>query len=604
MKAWWARLLPHALPYLGELSLVVVSMLIAVGIMLLLPWPLKLIVDYVLTGEPLPDTLGWLKSLPGSSNPATMLGWLVASTILLFTANQVTHVFQDYLRNRVGIRMRYALGATLLEHLQGLSLAFHARSKSGDLIRRVTTDTSCVQELLFGVVLPLLTSTTTLIAMFAVMWRMDYSLSLVALFTVVPLPFLMKYFSSRMSSRTYQQQVLEGEMLSLAEQAMTALPVVQAFGREEHEEQRFAGHAQRTIKAYMGAMVSQLQFKTGVNYTTAIGTAVIMLIGGGHVLEGELTVGSLLVFLSYLASLYGPVENLALLSSGYAAAAARARRVLEILDSEEGVREQAGAKPLPACSPGECGHVRFEDVTFGYTAGQPVLSGITLEGRPGETIALVGATGAGKSTLMSLIPRFFDPWEGRVMVDGRDVRDLQLASLRSRVALVLQEPFLLPLTVAQNIAYGRPLASQEEIVAAARAANAEEFIQRLPEGYETVLGERGATLSGGQKQRLAIARALLKDAPILILDEPTSALDAETESLLLEALERLMTQRTTFIIAHRLSTIRYADRIVVIDDGRVAETGTHEELIKADATYANLYARQQSRGGASLDIGT
>jgi ATP-binding cassette subfamily B protein/subfamily B ATP-binding cassette protein MsbA len=236
--------------------------------------------------------------------------------------------------------------------------------------------------------------------------------------------------------------------------------------------------------------------------------------------------------------------------------------------------------------------VRFEGVSFGYEAGRPVLSGITLEGRPGETIALVGATGAGKSTLASLIPRFFDPWEGRVLVDGRDVRDVQLASLRSRVALVLQEPFLLPLTVAQNIAYGRPEAGREEIVAAAEAANAAEFIRRLPDGYETVLGERGATLSGGQRQRLAIARALLKDAPILILDEPTSALDAQTEALLLEALERLMAQRTTFIIAHRLSTIQAADRIAVLEAGRLVETGTHQELLSAQGFFSRYHRLQ------------
>jgi ATP-binding cassette subfamily B protein/subfamily B ATP-binding cassette protein MsbA len=445
---------------------------------------------------------------------------------------------------------------------------------------------------LFGVAFPLISSLATLIAMFVVMWRMDQFLSFVALLAVMPLSFLMKYFTARMTNRTYQQQVLEGEMLSLAEEAMSALPIVQAFGCEEYEDKRFAGHAQRTIKAYLGAMVSQLQLKMGVSGTMAVGRAAVMLIGGLHVLQGGLTIGSLLVFLSYLASLYAPMESIAFLSSGYAAAAARARRVLEILDSEEGVRERAGAERLPACSPGECSHVRFEGVTFGYEAGRAVLSGVSLEVRPGETIALVGSTGAGKSTLVSLIPRFFDVWEGRVLVDGRDVRDVQLLSLRARVALVLQEPFLLPLTVAQNIAYGRPQASEEEIVAAARTANAEEFIQRLPEGYDTVLGERGATLSGGQKQRLAIARALLKDAPILILDEPTAALDAQTESLLLDALERLMARRTTFIIAHRLSTIRDADRIAVLEAGRLVETGTHRELLAANGPFSRYHKLQ------------
>jgi ATP-binding cassette subfamily B protein/subfamily B ATP-binding cassette protein MsbA len=266
--------------------------------------------------------------------------------------------------------------------------------------------------------------------------------------------------------------------------------------------------------------------------------------------------------------------------------------VVEVLDVEDEVRDAPGSKPLPVHTTGGRGHVRFENVTFGYEPGCPVLKDINIEVFPGETVALVGSTGAGKSTLVSLIPRFFDPWQGRVTLDGEDLRDIRLSSLRAQVSLVLQEPFLLPLTVLENIAYGRPGASREEIVSSAVAANADEFIRRLPSGYDTVIGERGATLSGGEKQRLAMARALLKDAPILILDEPTSALDAQTESLLLEALERLMKGRTTFIIAHRLSTVRRVDRIFVIDGGRIVETGTHESLLAAGGPYHRLYSLQ------------
>jgi ATP-binding cassette subfamily B protein/subfamily B ATP-binding cassette protein MsbA len=286
------------------------------------------------------------------------------------------------------------------------------------------------------------------------------------------------------------------------------------------------------------------------------------------------------------------METLAYLSSSFASASARARRVLEILDADEEIRDAPGALVLPVHVAGKSGGISLEGVSFGYEPGRAVLHDINLDVAPGETLALVGPTGAGKTTLVSLIPRFFDPWQGRVILDGTDIRDIQVASLRNRVSLVLQDPFLLPLTAGENIAYGRPEASREEIVAAAVAANADGFIRELPEGYDTPLGERGATLSGGQRQRLAIARALLKDAPILILDEPTSALDARTEALLLEALERLMQGRTTFIIAHRLSTIRNADRIVVIEDGRIAETGTHSNLIAANGAYAHLYAQQ------------
>jgi ATP-binding cassette subfamily B protein/subfamily B ATP-binding cassette protein MsbA len=305
-------------------------------------------------------------------------------------------------------------------------------------------------------------------------------------------------------------------------------------------------------------------------------------------LTGALSLGSLLVFLAYLRTMQGAAQGLLGTYTRLKSAEAGADRVLEVLETQERVREAAGARPLPAVR----GHVRLEAVTFGYEPGRPVLHAISLEAHPGETVALVGPTGAGKSTLVSLLPRFFDPWEGQVRLDGIDLRQLPLAHLRAQIALVLQEPFLLPLSVAENIAYGRPGASPAQIAAAAAAANAASFIERLPQGYDTVIGERGATLSGGERQRLAIARALLKDAPVLILDEPTSALDAGTEALLLEALARLMAGRTTFIIAHRLSNIRDADRIVVLDQGAVVEAGTHQELLAADGLYQRLHSLQ------------
>ncbi|NEQ13584.1 ABC transporter ATP-binding protein [Moorena sp. SIO3A2] len=589
MKRWWLRLIPYALPHRRGLLSMMLLMLVGVGLNVLKPWPLKLIVDYVLTDQPLPHSFTWLKAIPGEESPSWLLGWLAGSTILLFLASEAVRIIQNYVGNGIGSRMAYSLGAVLFDHLQRLSLGFHGQQPTGDLIRRVMTDSRCIQVLVMNVFLPILTSLVSLVAMLAVMWQLDPTLSLLALLVAPLLVVLIRFFNQPMTERNYQHQQLEGEIMALSEQALTAVPIVQAFSREAHEDKRFRNLSRQVIQAHLRAVLSQLQFKVSVSGVTAMGTAVMMLIGGFQVLEGSLSLGSLLVFLSYLASLYAPMETLAYISSGFASAAAGARRVLEMLDVQDQVQEETGAKPLPPCPPGVRGQIRLERVTFGYKPGHPILQDITLEVQPGETIALVGMTGAGKSTLVSLIPRFFDPWQGRVLFDGVDVRQVQLSSLRSQVTIVLQDPFLLPLTVADNIAYGRPGASYEEIVAVAKAANADEFIKRLPQGYDTVIGERGGTLSGGQRQRIAIARALLKDAPVLILDEPTSALDAQTEALLMEALERLMAGRTTFIIAHRLSTIRQADRIVVLEQGKVVEAGTHQELLEDAGFYHRFY---------------
>ncbi|HEY9751448.1 MAG TPA: ABC transporter ATP-binding protein [Coleofasciculaceae cyanobacterium] len=592
MKIWWRQLGRYVLPHWQSLGLILVLMGLGVGLQTLQPWPLKLIVDQLLTRQPLPDSIAWLNALPGGAAPLGALVWLAGATVVLFWSQQFVAIAQNYLTTGVGERLTYALGGALFEHLQQLSLAFYSQRPTGDLIRRVVNDSSCICQLILGVYLPIVTSLTTLIVVFGVMWRLDRVLALLAIAFAPMLAVLIRVFDRPMSEHTYHHQALEGEMMALAEQTLTSLPLIQAFGREDQEDARFHRLSRQTLRAYLKALMSQMQFKVGVNAVTMIGQVGVMVVGGLHVLRGQLTVGSLLVFQAYLTSLYVPMETLAYLSMGYAASTARANRVLEVLAVEDRVKDQPGAQRLGRVAGAIRGYICLENVSFGYSPDRPILHHITLEARPGESVALVGATGAGKSTLVSLIPRLFDPWQGRVTFDGQDLREIQLESLRSQISLVLQEPFLLPLSIAENIAYGHPAASRAEIVAAAVAANADEFIQKLPNGYDTLIGERGVKLSGGQKQRLSIARSLLKHAPVLILDEPTSALDPQTEGGLMQAIERLMLGRTTFIIAHRLSTIRKADQIVVLSAGRIVEIGNHQELLDKKGYYYQMHSLQ------------
>jgi ATP-binding cassette subfamily B protein/subfamily B ATP-binding cassette protein MsbA len=421
-------------------------------------------------------------------------------------------------------------------------------------------------------------------AMFFVMWRLAPGMTLLALGVTPLLALAIRSCGEAMRVRHREWRDLEGQMLSVVQRTLSAIPMVQAFAREEAEHARYRAYADDAVAAYGRATAADMQFKLFVGLVTAAGTAAIMWYGAREALAGRITAGTILVFLAYLASLYAPLNTMIYTASTVQAAAANADRIAEILDTPPDVADAPYAAPATLT-----GCVRYEHVTFGYEPGRPVLRDVSFEAAPGSVTAIVGATGAGKTTLVNLLVRFFDPWAGRVTVDGCDVRSLRVRNLREQVAVVLQDPFIFPLTVADNIAYGRPAAGRDEIAAAAAAANADEFIRRLPHGYDTVVGEGGATLSGGEKQRLAIARAFLKNAPLLILDEPTSALDVVTESRVLDALDRLVRGRTTFIIAHRLSTVQRADRILVLDRGRLVEQGRHEELLRRGGPYARLH---------------
>jgi ATP-binding cassette subfamily B protein/subfamily B ATP-binding cassette protein MsbA len=529
-----------------------------------------------------------MQVLPGGAGQTSLIGWSVAATVVIFLLSWAVGLLTAYANISLGQRMVYDLAGDLFAKLQQLSLRFHSSKSVGDNIRRVTSDCTCISVIVKDAVLPVFGSVVSLVAFFTVLWRFDAALTLLALAVVPYMMLVFWFYAEPMMERSYQQQEIEGKIYDLVEQTFTAIPAVQAFGREKFNDQQFARRAGETIAATVSLTNLQVQFKILMGLATAVGTAAILWLGATHVIAGTLSLGAIVAFISYLGSLYAPLEAIMYTNAIIQGAAGSARRVQEVLGTEDDVSDKPGARSLTAVQ----GHVQIENVTFGYKSGQPVLRDVSLEARPGETVALVGATGAGKSTLAGLIPRFFDPWEGQLLLDGQDLRELRVKSLRGHVSIVLQDAFLFPMSIAENIAYGRPEATQAEVEAAARTANAHEFIQKLPDGYATTIGERGATLSGGERQRISIARALLKNAPILILDEPTSALDVETEGSLVKALEQLAKGRTTFIIAHRLSTIRRADRIAVLDGGRLVEIGTHDELIKRGAIYARYHELQ------------
>jgi ABC-type multidrug transport system fused ATPase/permease subunit/GT2 family glycosyltransferase len=582
----YRRLLQYALPYWkGWLIIVVITLAVTLTAMLQ-PWPLKVIVDNVLGGQPASETFAQLlQALPGAATPQGLLVWVVLASLALFVVNSALDVALTLVWIRVGQRMVYDLATDLFARVQRRSLIFHSRNAVGDSLGRVMQDAWSAHTVADALIFAPGQALVMTVLLAAIMFSMDAGLTLVAL-AVAPFMAATSLLLGRpIRATAHARRKIESQMQSKVQQVLSAIPVVQAFAQEEREQRYFREFTRAAIRAEQRSTLIGNLYRLSSGLITALGGALVLWIGARHVLDGSLSVGGLLVFLAYLALLQAQMKTFTGIYSTLQTARAGVDRVMEVLDVQPEIRDAPGARPLPPVE----GHVLLNDVTFGYEAGKPVLRDVSLDVLPGETIAIVGPTGAGKSTLVGLIARFFDPWDGHVWIDGYDIRHVQVKSLREQVAVMLQEPFLFPMTIAENIAYGRPGASRAEIETAARAANAHHFIERLPHGYDTPVGERGATLSGGEKQRLAIARALLKNAPILVLDEPTSALDMETEALLLEALDRLMSGRTTFIIAHRLSTIRNASRIVVVREGRIVEVGTHADLLARGGFYSHLY---------------
>jgi ATP-binding cassette subfamily B protein len=576
------RVFASSWPYRGMLCLAFAQVMLATATELLKPWPLKLIIDHVLSGQPLPWPLasGWSHD----SLLVIACGGLVGIYLVLGGLN----ILNTYTTVRIGQGMVNDLRAALYDHLQRLSLLFHQRQQVGDLLCRVTMDSEAMQTLTIQGVFPVLNSLVLAVGMALIMLRLDWLLTLLALGVCPLLVAGLAMLSPHIDRAATAAREGESALYSLVQRVMAAIRVTQAFTKEEDEHHRLIAASAESLSAKLRLSNLLALYFGVIEVVMALGTALVVWIGARHALAGTLSLGELVIFITYLTSLYGPIVTVSRSLGFVAQAKAGLARVHEILslapDLPEGQRTLSGTKIR--------GEIRFEAVTFGYMPGQPVLRGIDLHVVPGRTVAIVGPTGAGKSTLIGLLPRFYDPQEGRVLLDGVDVRQFTLTSLRRQIAMVLQPPVVFPATVRENIAYGRPEASSDAVARATRLARIHETIMRLPQGYDTVVGEQGATLSEGERQRLTIARAILREAPILILDEPTSSVDAETEALIMEGLKPLMAGRTTFIIAHRLSTVQVADVILVVQGGQVVEQGSFAELMRRRGVFAALYHTQ------------
>ena len=573
-------------PYLPAFVFALAQVAFISALELLKPWPLKVIIDHVLTETPMP----WAFAHSWSSQSLLLLA--CAGLVVVYLLLGGLRILNDYTTIRIGQKMVNDLRRDLYSQIQRLSLSFHHRRQVGDLLYRLTSDTYAIQTLTMNGLFPVLCSLTLFVGMFLVMIRMDPLLTFLALI-ICPILFVFVMISPlrgwliASATRMHQQK---SSVFSLVQWAIPALRVTQAFTKEEEEHRRFMALSQKSLRAELHFYLLQNFYSGTVSIVIAIGTAVVIWVGARHVLAGTLTIGALIVFTAYLTSLYGAIDSIAQAYGSIQGARVSLQRVFEIMEVEGELKE--GSRVFP--NGGAKGEVAWNEVSFQYIPGQTVLRHVDLNVRPGQKVAIVGRTGAGKSTLLSLLPRFYDPKSGRVTIDGIDIREFQLKSLRRQIAMVLQPPLVFPLTIRENLIYGRPEATEEEVINAARLARIHETIVKFPEGYDTVVGEQGATLSEGEKQRLTIARAILFNAPILILDEPTSSVDAETEALIMEGLRELTAGRTTFIIAHRLSTVRQADLIVVVRGGRIIEQGTFDGLMRRQGDFAKLYRTQFS----------
>ena len=583
-------------PYRGGVGALAALSGAEITLRVLSPWPLKAVIDHVIGSTPPPAWVHatlrpfeWVFGFIDEPRERMLVSVVVAG-LAIQVSHQAVMMFHSRLSAATGHRMVRDLRERLFEHLQALTLAHHARTPTGDSIYRLESDACCLEHILLRGIFPIVFSALTLVAMFAVLAGIDLPLALVSL---VVIPFLygwLRFYTQRMRPTARRAKELEAAMVQRLHESISSIRLVKSYAREDFEQRRFSDAAGVALEARLASARQESLFGSVVSSLTIAGTSLVVLIGGLSVLHGRITLGTLLVLVAYLGFVYGPLCGIANTTGALQHAMASARRVRQTLDLT--------AEPVDAAdavSPGGIrGEVTFEQVSFAYENGAAVLDGVSFTAWPGEMVALVGLSGAGKTTAVSLITRLYEATAGRILIDGVDIRRYRLRGLRDRVAVVLQEALVMSGTIRENLRYGRLDATDAEIEAAARAANAHDFIVALPRGYDTELGEAGSGVSGGQRQRLSVARAFLKNAPILILDEPTAALDTVSEELVFEGLRRLQEGRTTFVVAHRLSTVRAADRILVLDRGRIAGAGTHDELLRTNHLYARLASQLAS----------
>ena len=567
----------------GSLLLAGVFMLGGAAVELLKPWPLKIILDHVILAKPLKGTLSFLEGI-GPNGPSLLLAACVA-IVLISVVGGLFSYFQLFITKALGYRMVYALRREVFSHLQRLSLSFHNRARSGDLLTTFAKDTSTLKDIFAEALLKFADHSLSMIGMLVILWFVNWKTCLLALATLPFLCFTLMHLYRQTKLSLKKQRKQEGKVVSRLNEVLGAVSMVQAFGRERHEEERYEAVSNETLRESIRMTRLEAAATRSSSITAAFGTAMVVFVGGIEVLQGRMLPGDLVLVMSYVTSMYKPLRNLAKLSIECSKAAASAERIAEVLEIEPEIRDLPDAIEADDIR----GEIVFDAVSFDYADGKDVLDQVSFQVRAGQRVALIGPSGAGKSTIASLILRLYEAQGGVILIDGVDITRYRRESLRRQIGIVLQESLLFGATIQENIAYGKPGASLEEIVAAAKTANADEFIRDLEDGYNSVVGERGVTLSAGQRQRIAIARAVVRDPRILLLDEPMTGLDAESETKVREALDRLMVGRTSLIITHDLPSITDAHQVLVLGDGRIVERGTYPELMSREGRYRELF---------------